>query len=310
MSTEPPIGRDEFQLSRAEIDAVMAPWIVKRYGADDPEWQAYLRRRLRELRWRLAKRRLFGWLPKVKRTTATVLESYTHKWAERYFPTPAQSHQRRHVQYMRDGGGGYVMRIGGQALMHGVLIGKILERLKPRSVLEVGSGYGANLFALAAAFPDVKFTGVELTPSGVAKAQSIVAEPRLPDAARAYSALPVRDDTAYRRIEFVQGNAIDLPFADNQFDLVFTRQALEQMESVREPAMREIARVARHHVLLIEMLADFNQDPHRRTYIRATDLITLGTADLPRFGLQPVAVFDRMPSKVTSSVQMVLSEKR
>jgi ubiquinone/menaquinone biosynthesis C-methylase UbiE len=292
------------------MQAVLEPWIVKRYAADDPEWQDYLSRRLRELRWRLLKRRVFGWLPRVKRTTATVLESYTQKWAERYFPSPTQANQKRSLMYVRDGAEGLLLKVGGTPLMHGVLIGKILERLRPRTVLEVGSGYGANLFALAAAFPDVKFTGVELTPSGVAKAQSIVAEPSLPEAARRYSALPVRDETAYRRIEFVQGNAAKLPFADNQFDLVFLRQALEQMESVREAAMREIARVARHHVLLIEMLADFNQDPHRRTYIRATDLITLGTADLPRFGLQPVAVFDRMPSKVTSSVQMVLSEKR
>ena len=68
----------------------------------------------------------------------------------------------------------------------------------------------------------------------------------------------------YSTVEFRQGNAAALPYPDRSFDVVYTILAVEQMESIREQAMREIVRVARSHVVMIEPLMDSNRDPLRR----------------------------------------------
>lgn len=53
-----------------------------------------------------------------------------------------------------------------------LLLIKAIERVRPRRVLEVGCGNGINLLLLACRFPDIEFTGVELTAEGHAAAQS------------------------------------------------------------------------------------------------------------------------------------------
>lgn len=49
-----------------------------------------------------------------------------------------------------------------------------------------------------------------------------------------------------------KANAIKLPYADNTFDLVYTRHTLEQMPNIYQSALDEIIRVSRRHVVLFE----------------------------------------------------------
>ncbi len=103
-----------------------------------------------------------------------------------------------------------------------------LQRALPATasrVLEVGCGEGRQLTAIGDRFPNAALVGLDL-----------------PDVALedAWSAVPV---------QMVQASALDLPFADNTFDLVL---AIEVLEHLPDPAqaMREIVRVASDAVVI------------------------------------------------------------
>ena len=54
---------------------------------------------------------------------------------------------------------------------------------------------------------------------------------------------------AHPSIEFQQASAYELPWPDNSFDLVLCCEVLEHLEDPHA-AMRELARVAKHHILI------------------------------------------------------------
>src|SRR5690606_37798769 len=105
---------------------------------------------------------------------------------------------------------------------------------RPHSILEVGSGVGLNLCLLADRFPEIDFAGVELTQAGVEVARELSALPTLSPSVVAFSPEPLRAAAAHARISWHQGNAAALPFGPGQFDLVFTIQAIEQMQAIKD----------------------------------------------------------------------------
>jgi len=113
------------------------------------------------------------------------------------------------------------------------LVGRFLRRVSelaategPRRVLEVGCGEGIVLAALAARLPGTRFDGLELDETALEQARV-----RCPGA------------------ELVRGDACELPFGDQSFDLVVCLEVLEHLpEPVR--ALRELRRVARGGCLL------------------------------------------------------------
>jgi SAM-dependent methyltransferase len=193
--------------------------------------------------------------------------------------------------------------------VHHLLLVKALERLRPETVLEVGSGNGLQLFLLAGAFPRTRFSGLELSEAGVRAAERVQGLETLPDELRRFAAAPVRDPAAHRRVELHRGSAAELPFADASFDLVYTSLALEQMEAIRDRALGEIARVARAHVVMIEPFRDFNAEGIRHDYVRSRDIFSARVADVERFGLKPVFTFSDFPSKLSLGVGLVIAEK-
>ncbi len=103
-----------------------------------------------------------------------------------------------------------------------------LQRALPATasrVLEVGCGEGRQLTAIGDRFPNAALVGLDLP------------DVELEDA---WSAVP---------LQMVQASALDLPFADNTFDLVL---AIEVLEHLPDPAraMREIVRVASDAVVI------------------------------------------------------------
>lgn len=298
-------------LTREEIERTLAPFLVARWRANDP---AYLRRRTRQLlkwRYRLAKRLLLGWLPKGRRTQTYVEESYDQTFAARPWPeTNAPPDSDPKPTLARWGDEGLLVRRYGLGRVHLLLMSRIIRALGAKSVLEVGSGTGINLFVLAAILPDVRFTGVELTATGVAQASSVVNAPEQPPLLTAYCPEPVRDPSAHRRVEIRRGNALALPFEAGAFDLVYTRQALEQMEMIRDRALAEIARVAGRHVLFVEPFADANQDALRRTYVAAKDYFSLPVADLATFGVEPVHTTRAFPQNTCLGIELVVGRRR
>jgi SAM-dependent methyltransferase len=113
------------------------------------------------------------------------------------------------------------------------LVGRFLSRVselaateRPRRVLEVGCGEGIVLATLAARLPGTRFDGLELDERALEQARV-----RCPGA------------------RLVRGDACEVPFGDQSFDLVV---CLEVLEHLAEPAraLRELRRIARGGCLL------------------------------------------------------------
>lgn len=298
----------------SEIQEAMSPYVVERFALDDPEWQRIRRTRARKWRNRVLSRHLFGWMPDTRslpaflrgrRTQNYVRSSYEVTWSTHTWPettSPVSNRQLSMVEWQNEG---MKVRHGGVARAHLLVLARMVSGLQPRSVLEVGCGNGRNLFVLAGLCPDADWHGIDLTEAGIARAQAVQRDRRLPDPIREFAPLPVGDDTAFRRIQFRQGDATKLPYDDNSFDLVFTKQSLEQMEQVRSAALSEIARVARRYVVMIEPFSDFNQNPIQKNYVRAKDYFSLPVSGLQEFGINPVSATGQFPQNIQIGIGFV-----
>ena len=288
------------RIEPAEIDAAMQPFLVG--DSFDQRWRAlYARRRRKTLKRALG--RLWG-----RREKAAIREEYTEAWSvgyERYRldradlkPAPWEW-RGRHM----------LLDAAAATRVRTVLFGAVLTELKPRTVLEVGCGNGINLFSLAGAFPDISFTGVDLTEEGIAQARRAQGDEATLEILRRYSPLEVREPDALTRITFVQGDASALPFGDSSFDLVLTVLAVEQMERIRSAALSEIGRVASGHALMLEPFRDVNAGGLKRLYTFARDYFRGSIAELADHGLTPVWATEDYPQEAFLGSALVLSRK-
>jgi SAM-dependent methyltransferase len=294
-----------------EVARLFEPFVQRRFSPTDAEWTRELARRERKIGMRYWRRRLFGRLPAWQRSHDVVRAEYSKAWAGIDFaeydpasgivPRPSPWQWRDRCWFASDVGATRVRQL---------LLVKLLERLAPRSVLEVGCGNGVNLMLLAGRFPDVSFTGVELTREGARAATQLQRAAELPKPMQAFAPLPLLDVGAFQRVRFVQGDAARLPLADGSVDLVVTILALEQMERVRERALAEIARVARRHTLMIEPFRELNERGPSRRYIVARDYFQGRIADLPRYGLEPELVLDDFPQEFYLRAGAVVAARR
>lgn len=196
------------------------------------------------------------------------------------------------------------------ARLRAPLLAAVIDRVEPKTVLEVGCGNGINLFSLAGHFPEVAFTGIDVVPNGIDVARKLQAGAQMPPQLADYIPLKVADANAFKRIDFVTGGATALPFADGAFDLVFTVLTVEQLERVRDQALAEIARVARGHVLMLEPFRDANRRGLRRLYALSRNYFRGSIADLARFDLEPVWATDDFPQEAFLGSPLVLARKR
>ena len=287
------------------IETTLAPYLVESRSLPDAEWEADRARLARKWASRRRRRRLLGLLPGPlrrsiasggRRTTEHVREAYEDIWTER--PVQAADAPLDHKPILaewRDRG--LRVRRGALPRVHLVLMARMIEELKPASVLEVGCGDGRNLFAMASRFPDIAFRGIELSEAGVRSGRRSQEAPTLPPHLRSFTPWEPADDTAFRRVELTNGNAMAMPFEDDAVDLVMTHLALEQMNPIREEVMAEISRVARRNVLFLEPFADFNRTPLQRDFVEASDYLSMPLADLPRFGIRVTATSEAFPQK-------------
>ncbi len=195
------------------------------------------------------------------------------------------------------------------ARLRAPLLAAVIDRLAPKTVLEVGCGNGINLFSLAGHFPEVTFTGIDQSAAGIEAAKAVQAGAKLPPALAEYIPLAMADAEAFRRIRFLQGSAAELPFADGEFDLVYTVLAVEQMERSRDRAVAEIARVAEGHALLLEPFRDANRRGLRRLYALSRNFFRGSIEGLNRFGLDPVWATDDFPQEAFLGSPLVLAKK-
>lgn len=302
----------QLHLSAEEIENLFAPYVISRpVGAEDLNWQREKDRRAQKYRKKFWRRRFLDFVPSLGRTTPKIEEEYNEVWDRTVLDSYKLPNAEPSEQPWEWGDKHYVAhRFGGARVRIAVLM-RVIEQLKPASVLEVGCGNGVNLFYLAGRFPQINFTGIELTEAGNRTARKCQEQwEQFPEELLPFSPLPQLDRAAFRRIDFQKGSAASLPFADNSFDLVITVLALEQMERIRRQALSEISRVSSNHVLMIEPFRDVNEHGIRRHYVVTRNYFSARTSDLPRYGLEPQWMISDFPQKVQMQFACVLARKK
>lgn len=188
-------------------------------------------------------------------------------------------------------------------------IAKLIEKVNPKSVLDIGCGNGERLFHLACFFPNIKFTGLELTQGGVESAKEIQKFDKITDALKESSPFTLKDLTAHKSIEFICASSKSIPFQDNSFDLVYTSLALEQMEQIRENALKEIYRVCKKYASFYEAFKDYNNKFPHLAYIISQSYFRGSVKDLNNLGFRNIQIYDQIPQKVYMNAVFVLAEK-
>ena len=129
-----------------------------------------------------------------------------------------------------------------------------------RSVLEIGSGTGINLIPLAVAFPEINFTGLELTKEGVDQANIALSNP---DAVKNLCHFIYGDSIEYngesiKNIEFIELDTTNLTPNIVNPDEIFSFLALEQMESVFDSFLVAFKKMKGCRFFLFEPFLEFN----------------------------------------------------
>jgi SAM-dependent methyltransferase len=285
---------------------------LRPFAIVNPDRRRYAREmalRRQRLIKRLWRRTLRGWSGASGRSQSKVRHEYEEAWSaglDRYDITAGPASFTPWIWR----GQKLLVDAAGSQRFRGLMLGAVVSALRPRKVLEVGCGDGVNLALLAGAFPEIEFTGLELTETGHRTALALQQQTALPPHLAAYAPLPQNDVEAFRRIAYIQGDATHMPFAAGSFDLVLTVLSVEQMEQLRRQALADIARVTGKHLLMIEPFRDVNDTPARRLNVASRDYFRGSVAELGEFGLQPLWVTDDFPQEVFLGTAMVLSEKR
>ena len=299
--------------ARLQIEALTRWYIQREFETESVEWQQILAKYSTKISAALAeadRRASLG----TDGSSDAPQDSIERLWGQQW---------RDNIRLNRDyflpqgaageyswGSRAFTMRNAGGTLARILSLAAVLTDLQPSTVLEVGSGDGLNLMFLASFFPNIQFTGIELTQAGVDVARDFQKQSFLPEEMTAMFSQRAVDRSAFRRIAFGQGSARELPFPTNHFDVVLTCVALEQMETIRDTALREVARVANSWTAMIEPFRDFNAQGMRRSYIQAYNYFAGNVEDLRSYGLQPLHVSDDLPQKLNLHAGLVVSRKQ
>ena len=119
-----------------------------------------------------------------------------------------------------------------------------IDTLSPFSnVLEVGCGYGANLYLLSQKFPQVKFTGIDINSSSIQEGKKWLLQEGISN------------------IRLFIGRADELKqFGDKIFDIVFTDALLMYIGADKiNRVLEEMLRISRKALIFLEQ--DYNHNP-------------------------------------------------
>ncbi|MFB9329630.1 class I SAM-dependent methyltransferase [Paenibacillus aurantiacus] len=102
----------------------------------------------------------------------------------------------------------------------------LLEQLKVNKMLEVGCGPGVDFLGAKTVNPNMDYTGVDITPQ-------MIEHCRL----------------KYPEGNFMEGNILNLPFADNSFEFVYCKDVLNHLDNW-EAGFSELYRISGGFVLV------------------------------------------------------------
>jgi ubiquinone/menaquinone biosynthesis C-methylase UbiE len=118
-----------------------------------------------------------------------------------------------------------------------------ISKFSPKSILEVGSNAGANLFLLSRRFPTAKIRGIDINPILVQEGNELFNHQHI------------------ENVRLLVGKADKLPFSDDAFEVTFTRAALMYIGRDRiVKAIEEMFRVTTRALVFLEW-HDSNASP-------------------------------------------------
>ena len=178
--------------------------------------------------------------------------------------------------------GNYFLSSG--SLTQEIFINLIKSQLNDKSiksVLEVGCGNGLNIFPLAKDFPEVKFTGVDISSTGITFCKD-----------------KLNSLNEYKNLSFLEGNAKNLTFPANSFDLTYTVLALEQMNQIKTQVIENIKRVTSNKIVFIEPFKDVNKSLINKIHMINSDYLNLSYNELDTSGYKISHIMEDFPQRV------------
>ena len=173
------------------------------------------------------------------------------------------------------------------------MLAEVFHKLDCHSILEVGSGRGSNILALAALDSEWQLTGLELSKNGYLNSLDLVKNP--PPEIIGVTHKNINPE----RIKFIQGNALKIPFPDNSFDVVFTVLALEQMAYDYKEVLIEVKRVAKRYCVFIEPFSEAN-NLNGNLHLKKVDYFRYSYKNFEKLGFKILKFFTNYPQKVKS----------
>jgi len=181
---------------------------------------------------------------------------------------------------------------------HADLLVEALDELGADTVLEIGSGRGTNLAQLALRRPELDLTGIELTAAGVERTRRLLQDlPPQHLRAAGTDTLSPAQRSALDRVAVHQASALELPFADDSFDVSVTVLVLEQLAGSWGTVLDEMQRVTRSACVFLEPFSDAN-GMMGRVYLRALDYFRASHRDFAAHGLETVRFTTDIPQKL------------
>ncbi len=121
-----------------------------------------------------------------------------------------------------------------------VWIKHIIDIHKPKSILEVGCGFGRNIkFLMDSGYPPKQITGIDISSNMIIKAKKYVKT---------------------KEVEFKTASVLNIPFKDSQFDMTLSHGVLMHVQpSNVDTAINEIVRVSKKGIVLVEQNYDGNE---------------------------------------------------
>jgi len=168
-----------------------------------------------------------------------------------------------------------------------------------KSVLEMGSGGGINILALAILHPDIpEWHGVELTPEGVSVSQNILLSPPYDylEYVTGFSRDEILKRLSHAHITFHKGDMTRLPFERDSIDLVFSCQAIEQLPRAYPEAFCEAKRVTRAHALFLEEFREAQANIFERMHLKNRDYFRASFHEAEKAGFTIIS-FEPFPLK-------------
>lgn len=192
--------------------------------------------------------------------------------------------------------------------LHNNFIKDLVNQTSSQKILEVGSGRGQNCILQILFNNKINITGIEYSQKGVARSKELLKN--IPEIFFEISNIKTNvfeKKEINQKINFVSGDATNMPFKDKSFDLSFTNLVLEQMPYDYEKVLNEMVRVTRNYCIFIEPFYDQNSN-EGLDYLKSQDYFRFKYDNFKIFNLEPIFYTTDFPQRLKFKVGLLFTK--